>query len=193
MTFSNKPSPAPFAQDPDSAAGFASPRAVIQDGRERMTVKEMTAKVASDELWMEEALLCAQRALEAGEVPVGAVVVYDGRVVGRGWNRNLTDSDPTAHAEIMALREAGRNVGNHRLGSCELFATIEPCAMCAGALVHARLSRLVYGAEDPKAGAVHSILQVVNHPRLNHQMEIRGGVLAGRAAEVLQQFFRNRR
>src|SRR5665213_1253829 len=112
----------------------------------------MTLKLASDELWMAEALLCAQRALEAGEVPVGAVVVYDGRVVGRGWNRNLTDCDPTAHAEIMALREAGRNVGNHRLGSCELFATIEPCAMCAGALVHARLRRLVYGAEDLKAG-----------------------------------------
>jgi tRNA(adenine34) deaminase len=178
------PGPAPFSQIPDSAGALASPKSSSQ---------EMTLKVASDELWMEEALLCAQRALEAGEVPVGAVVVYDGRVVGRGWNRNLTDCDPTAHAEIMALREAGRNVGNHRLGSCELFATIEPCAMCAGALVHARLSRLVYGAEDPKAGAVHSILQVVNHPRLNHQMEIRGGVLAGRAAEVLQQFFRNRR
>ena len=184
MTSANKPSPAPFAQIPDSAEAFASPKSSSQ---------EMSLKLASDELWMEEALLCAQRALEAGEVPVGAVVVYDGRVVGRGWNRNLTDCDPTAHAEILALREAGRNVGNHRLGSCELFATIEPCAMCAGALVHARLSRLVYGAEDPKAGAVHSILQVVNHPRLNHQMEIRGGVLAGRAAEVLQQFFRNRR
>jgi tRNA(adenine34) deaminase len=202
MTSANRPSPAPIAQDPDSAAGFASPRAVTQNDRERMSAKEclrkndwqrVPVKLASDELWMEEALLCAQRALEAGEVPVGAVVVYDGRVVGRGWNRNLTDCDPTAHAEIIALREAGRNVGNHRLGSCELFATIEPCAMCAGALVHARLRRLVYGAEDPKAGAVHSILQVVNHPRLNHQMEIRGGVLAGRAAEVLQQFFRNRR
>jgi tRNA(adenine34) deaminase len=150
-------------------------------------------KLSSDELWMEEALRCAQRALKAGEVPVGAVAVRQGRVVGRGWNRNLTDCDPTAHAEIVALREAGRNVGNHRLVDCELFATIEPCAMCAGAAVHARLRRLVYGADDPKAGAIHSILQVVNHPSLNHQMDIRGGVLAGRSAELLQSFFKNRR
>jgi len=148
---------------------------------------------SSDEVWMEEALRCAQRALEAGEVPVGAVVVCAGRVVGRGWNRNLADCDPSAHAEIVALREAGRNLGNHRLVGCELFATIEPCAMCAGAAVHARVRRLVYGADDPKAGAVHSVLQVVNHPSLNHQMEIRGGVLAGRAAEMMQEFFRKRR
>jgi len=150
-------------------------------------------ELASDELRMEEALRCAQRALEAGEVPVGAVVVCAGRVVGRGWNRNLTDCYPTAHAEIVALREAGRNVGNHRLGDCELFATIEPCAMCAGAAVLARVRRLVYGADDPKAGAIHSILQVVNHPGLNHLMEIRGGVLAGRSAEMVQEFFRKRR
>ena len=150
-------------------------------------------ELSADELWMEEALRCAQRALEAGEVPVGAVVVREGRLVGRGWNRNLSDYDPTAHAEIVALREAGRNVGNHRLVDCELFATIEPCAMCAGAAVHARLRRLVYGADDPKAGAIHSILQVANHPGLNHQMDIRGGVLAGRSAEMLQSFFKNRR
>ena len=148
---------------------------------------------ASDELWMAEALRAAQRALEAGEVPVGAVVVCEGKIVGRGWNRNLADSDPTAHAEIVALREAGANVGNHRLGACELFATIEPCAMCAGAMVHARLKRLVYGADDPKAGAIHSVIQVLNHPRLNHHMEVRGGVLAGRCAELLQVFFRERR
>jgi tRNA(adenine34) deaminase len=147
----------------------------------------------SDEVWMEEALRCAQRALEAGEVPVGAVVVRDDQIVGRGWNRNLTDSDPTAHAEIIALREAGAVIGNHRLGNCELFATIEPCAMCAGAMVHARLIRLVYGADDPKAGAVQSVLQVLNHPRLNHQMEVRSGVLAGRCGEVLQTFFKGRR
>ncbi len=142
---------------------------------------------------MDEALRCAQRALEAGEVPVGAVVVCAGKVVGRGWNRNIADCDPTAHAEVLALREAGRTVGNHRLGDCELFVTIEPCAMCAGAAVHARLRRLVYGADDPKAGAVHSVLEVVNHPGLNHQTEIRGGVLAGRSAEILQEFFRKRR
>ena len=142
---------------------------------------------------MEEALRSAQRALEAGEVPVGAVVVCDGRVVGRGWNRNLTDNDPTAHAEIVALREAGRQLGNYRLADCELFATIEPCAMCAGALMHARVRRLVFGADDPKAGAVQSVLNVLNHPKLNHQMDVRRGVLAGRSAELLQEFFRKRR
>ena len=151
------------------------------------------SKLSPDELWMEEALRCAQRALEAGEVPVGAVVVCAGQVVARGWNRNLTDNDPTAHAEIVALREAGQNLGNHRLGDCELFATIEPCAMCAGAAIHARLRRLVVGADDPKAGAVHSVMQVVNHPSLNHRMEIQGGVLAGRSADMLQEFFRKRR
>jgi tRNA(adenine34) deaminase len=142
---------------------------------------------------MEEALRCAQRGLEANEVPVGAIVLCAGQVIGRGWNRNLTDCDPTAHAEIVALREAGRNLGNHRLGDSELFVTIEPCAMCAGAIVHARIRRLVYGANDTKAGAVHSILQVVNHPSLNHQMEVKAGVLAGRSAEMLQEFFKKRR
>ena len=146
-----------------------------------------------DELWMEEALRCALRAFEAGEVPVGAVVVCDGRIVGRGWNRNITDADPTAHAEVMALREAGATVGNHRLEDCELFVTIEPCAMCAGAMVHARIRRLVYGSDDPKAGAVKSVMQVLNHPQLNHKIEVRSGVLAGRSAEVLQTFFRSRR
>jgi tRNA(adenine34) deaminase len=147
----------------------------------------------NDELWMEAALRAAQRALEAGEVPVGAVVVCEGKVVGQGWNRNISDFDPTAHAEVVALREAGATVGNHRLGSCDLFVTIEPCAMCAGAMVHARIKRLIYGADDPKAGAVHSVLQVLNHPQLNHKTEVRGGVLAGRCAEVVQTFFKNRR
>src|SRR5208282_1008036 len=169
-------------------------RSAAEASSDELSSHELSSdEVASDELWMEEALRCAQRALEGDEVPVGAVVVCQGQVVGRGWNRNLADHDPTAHAEIVALREAGQAVGNHRLGECELFATIEPCAMCAGAAVHARLRRLVYGAEDPKAGAVHSILQVVNHPSLNHQMEIRGGVLAGRSAELVQEFFRKRR
>ena len=147
----------------------------------------------SDELFMEEALRAAQRAFETGEVPVGAVVVCDGKIVGRGGNRNLGDSDPTAHAEIVALREAGAAIGNHRLEGCELFATIEPCAMCAGALVHARLKRLVYGADDPKAGAIRSVMQVLNHPSLNHRMEVTAGVLGGRCAALLQVFFRSRR
>jgi tRNA(adenine34) deaminase len=157
------------------------------------TTSDQRPATASDELWMEDALRSAQRALEAGEVPVGAVVVCDGRIVGRGWNRNIAGSDPTAHAEILALREAGATVANHRLEDCELFTTIEPCAMCAGALVHARIKRLVYGADDPKAGAVHSVMQVLNHPRLNHCMEVRRGVLAGRCAELLQTFFKSRR
>jgi len=147
----------------------------------------------SDELFMEEALRAAQRALEAGEVPVGAVVVEGGKIVGRGGNLNLTDCDPTAHAEIVALREAGAVLGNHRLEGCELFVTIEPCAMCAGALVHARLKRLIYGADDPKAGAVRSVMQVLNHPSGNHRMEVRAGVLAGLCAELVQNFFKSRR
>jgi tRNA(adenine34) deaminase len=160
---------------------------------ERANTEDRRHETVPDEIFMEEALRCAQRALEAGEVPVGAVVVCDGRIVGRGWNRNITGSDPTAHAEVIALREAGATVGNHRLEDCELFATIEPCAMCAGALMHARIKRLVYGADDPKAGAVHSVLQVLNHPQLNRKIEVRSGVLAGRSAEVLQSFFKSRR
>ena len=147
----------------------------------------------ADELLMEEALRCAQRALELGEVPVGAIVVCNGQIVGRGWNRNIINSDPAAHAEIIALREAGATVGNHRLGDCDLFVTIEPCAMCAGAMVHARIKRLVYGSDDPKAGAVNSVMQVLNHPQLNHRIEVCSGVLAGRSQEVLQTFFKNRR
>jgi len=148
---------------------------------------------SSDELWMQEALAAAQRALEMGEVPVGAVVVCNGKLISRGWNRNLADHDPTAHAEVVALRAAGALLGNHRLGDCELFATIEPCAMCAGALVHARIRRLVYGADDPKAGAVRSALNLLDHPQLNHLVEVRSGVLAGRCAEIVQSFFRERR
>jgi tRNA(adenine34) deaminase len=154
---------------------------------------DIPSEMKSDELFMEEALREAQRALEGGEVPVGAIVVWDGVIVGRGGNRNLADSDPTAHAEIIALRAAGATIGNHRLEGCEVFATIEPCAMCAGALVHARLKRLIYGADDPKAGAIRSVMQVLNHPSLNHRMEVRSGVLAGRCADIVQVFFRRRR
>ena len=155
--------------------------------------ERLTTNDHSDELWMEEALRCARRALEMDEVPVGAIVVCGGEIVGRGWNRNITDSDPTAHAEMVAMREAGAVMGNHRLGPCDLFVTIEPCAMCAGAMVHARIRRLVYGADDPKAGAVHSVMPVVNQPQLNHKIEVRSGILAGRSAELLQTFFKSRR
>lgn len=142
---------------------------------------------------MEEALREAHRALALGEVPVGAVVVRDGQIVGRGCNRPINSNDPTAHAEILALREAGFKAGNYRLQDCDLYVTVEPCAMCAGAIIHARIRRLIYGAEDPKAGAVHSVLQVLNHARLNHRVDVTFGVLAARCMELLQTFFREKR
>ena len=147
----------------------------------------------SDEFWMEEALREAQRALALGEVPVGAIVVSEGRIVGRGCNRPLSANDPTAHAEILALREAGTAMGNYRLLDCDLYVTVEPCSMCAGAITHARVRRLIYGAEDPKAGAVHSMLQVLNHPKLNHKVEVSSGVLAAQCMDLVQSFFRERR
>ncbi len=133
----------------------------------------------SDELLMEEALRCAQRALEIGEVPVGAVVVCNDKIVSRGWNRNIVDSDPTAHAEVVALREAGVAIGNHRLANCELFVTIEPCAMCAGAILHARIKRLVYGSEDLKAGAVNSVQQIAEPSATESQSRGEAGSSGG--------------
>ena len=135
----------------------------------------------------------ARAAAAAGEVPVGAIVVENGVVVGRGQNRVLRDLDPTAHAEIVALREAARALGNYRLAGCELFVTLEPCAMCAGAMIHSRLARLIYAAADPKAGAVSSVLEVLNHPRLNHQMLVTSGEKAEESGELLRAFFRERR
>ena len=142
---------------------------------------------------MQRALDEARAAGAAGEVPVGAVIVKDGQVIAAGQNRNVRDHDPSAHAEIMALRSAGVRLGNHRLENCEMYVIIEPCAMCAGALVHARLKRLVYGAKDTKAGAVESVLRVLNHPRLNHQMQVTGGVLEAECSEMLRDFFRAKR
>ena len=142
---------------------------------------------------MAEALAEAQLAGNAGEVPIGAVVVVDGEIVARGQNRVLRDLDPTAHAEMVAMRAAARAIGNYRLLECELYVTLEPCAMCAGAMIHARLKRLVYGARDPKAGAAGSVLEVLNHPRLNHQMAVTGGVLEEECGELLREFFRQRR
>lgn len=135
----------------------------------------------------------ARAAEAAGEVPVGAIAVVSGEIVGRGQNRALRDLDPTAHAEVIALRQAARRLGNFRLTGCELFVTLEPCAMCAGAMIQARIARLVYAAPDPKAGAVTSVLQVLNHPRLNHQIEVSGGELAEESGELLRAFFRRRR
>jgi tRNA(adenine34) deaminase len=147
----------------------------------------------TDEEAMRLALAEAQAAAVAGEVPVGAIVVAEGVIVGCGQNRVLRDSDPTAHAEIVALREAGRTVNNYRLLNCELFVTLEPCAMCAGAMIHARLARLVYAAPDPKAGAAGSVLAVLNHPQLNHQMIVESGLLADECGALLRDFFRQRR
>jgi tRNA(adenine34) deaminase len=146
-----------------------------------------------DEKWMERALVEAKEAEQQGEVPVGAVIVRGGELIASGQNRNLRDQDPSAHAEIVALRAAGAALSNHRLEGCEMYVVVEPCAMCAGAMVHARLKRLVYGAADPKAGAVQSVMSVLNHPRLNHQMEVTAGVLESRCAEMLREFFRSRR
>lgn len=142
---------------------------------------------------MRAAMEEARAAEVAGEVPVGAICVRSGRVVGRGQNRVLRDLDPTAHAEIVALRAASSAVGNYRLEGCELYITLEPCAMCAGAMVHARLKRLVYGAADPKAGAAGSVLEVVNHPRLNHQMAVTAGVLGEECGQMLRKFFKAKR
>jgi tRNA(adenine34) deaminase len=142
---------------------------------------------------MQAALDEARAAAEADEVPIGAVVVRDGALVARAQNRVLRDVDPTAHAEIVALRAAATAVGNYRLNGCTLYVTLEPCAMCAGAMTHARLDRLVFAADDPKAGACGSVLDVLNHPRLNHEMKVEKGILAEESAELLRGFFRERR
>lgn len=147
----------------------------------------------SDEIFMREALSLARQAAESGEVPVGAVVVKDRAVVGRGYNRPVSGKDPTAHAEVMALRDAAERIGNYRLGECELYVTLEPCAMCAGAIINARVSRVVYGAADPKSGACGSVVDLFAENRLNHHATIVGGVMAGEAARLLQDFFSARR
>lgn len=147
----------------------------------------------SDNEFMGAALAEARAAANAGEVPIGAIVVLNSEIVARGQNRVLRDLDPTGHAEIVAMRQAARALGNYRLIECELFVTLEPCAMCAGAMIHARLKGLVYGARDPKAGAAGSVLEVLNHPRLNHRMEVTGGVQEGKCSDLLREFFRQRR
>lgn len=149
--------------------------------------------LSDDALWMRLAINQALLASETGEVPVGALVIKDGEIVGSGFNRNLAENDPTAHAEIVALRQAAARIGNHRLSGCTLVCTIEPCAMCAGAMVHARIARLVYGAADPKAGAAGSILDIVRHARLNHRVEVTAGVLAEDCSQLLKDFFTSRR
>lgn len=147
----------------------------------------------SDEDWMRQCLALADEAEALGEVPVAALVVADGVVLGRGYNRNIIDCDPSAHAEIVAMREAGRAAGNHRLVGATLYCTLEPCVMCAGAIVHARLQRLVYAADDPKTGAIGSVFDVIADTRHNHRVEVIRGVLAESAGERLRSFFKRRR
>jgi tRNA(adenine34) deaminase len=146
-----------------------------------------------DETFMQAALEEARQAAAAGEVPIGAIVVAKDEIIARGQNRVLRDIDPTAHAEIVAMRRAAYAIGNYRLLDCELYVTLEPCAMCAGAMIHARLTRLIYGAPDLKAGAVGSVLEVLNHPKLNHKMAVNSGILAEKCSEILKDFFRARR
>jgi len=148
---------------------------------------------ATDESWMDEALTLAREAARRGEVPVGALVVRGGVVVGRGGNAPIAHNDPTAHAEIAALREAAAALGNYRLPGCTLYVTLEPCAMCAGAIMHARLARLVYGASDPKTGACGSIVDLFAEPRLNHHTRVVRGVAADACARLLSEFFAARR
>jgi tRNA(adenine34) deaminase len=146
-----------------------------------------------DDAWMNEALALARAAQARGEVPVGAIVVMDGAIIGRGGNAPIAGDDPTAHAEIAALREAARALGNYRLPGGELFVTLEPCAMCAGAIMHARIARLVYGAADPKTGACGSVVDLFALPRLNHHTAVTGGVAAGECGKLLSAFFASRR
>ena len=146
-----------------------------------------------DEAFMREALVEARRGLAGGEVPIGAVVVIDGVVAARAHNAPVALSDPTAHAELLALREAGAKAGNYRLPGATLYVTVEPCPMCCGALLQARIARLVYGARDPKAGAVESLFRLLDDPRLNHRVPARGGVLAEAGAALLSEFFETRR
>lgn len=142
---------------------------------------------------MREAVAEARKSAAAGEVPIGAVIVCRGEIIARGQNSVIRTSDPTAHAEIVVLRQAARTFGNYRLLGCTLYVTLEPCAMCAGALIHARIDRLVFGAPDPKAGACGSVLSVINHPQLNHHIQVVPGILADPASDLLRTFFRERR
>ena len=143
--------------------------------------------------FLQEALGEARAAAAGGEVPIGAVLVHDGEILARSGNRTIRDNDPTAHAEMVVLREAARLLGNYRLADTTLYVTIEPCSMCAGAIIQARVPRLVYGADDPKGGAVRSCFEILSNPRLNHQVEVTSGVLATDCATILQSFFAERR
>lgn len=147
----------------------------------------------SDAYWMAKALAMARHAQAQDEVPVGAVVVQDNQLLAEGWNQPITSHDPTAHAEIIALRAAAKVLKNYRVLNTTLYVTLEPCAMCIGAILHARVSRLVFGANDPRAGAIQSVFKIANEPRLNHRIDWQGGIMAEECGDILRSFFRNRR
>jgi tRNA(adenine34) deaminase len=149
--------------------------------------------IEADVHWMMQALELARQAEQHGEVPVGAVVVRDGVVIGTGWNSNISHHDPSAHAEIVAMRDAGLSSGNHRLPGCVLYVTLEPCSMCAGAMIHARLDRLVYGAPDPKTGAAGGYFDILGDQRYNHSVKVEGGCMTSECSEMLRMFFRMKR
>jgi tRNA(adenine34) deaminase len=153
----------------------------------------LSPKMEIDIQFMRDALAEARAAAEAGEVPIGAILVHDGKILARSGNRTIRDCDPTAHAEIMVLRQAARLLGNYRLADTTLYVTIEPCSMCAGAIIQARIPRVVYGADDPKGGAVRSCFEILSHPRVNHQVEVTSGILTADCGAILQSFFAERR
>jgi tRNA(adenine34) deaminase len=150
-------------------------------------------KPFDDAYWMEQALLYAKQAEQLNEIPVGAVLVKDNQLIASGYNRSITDNDPSAHAEMIAVREAGKALNNYRLIDCTLYVTLEPCSMCAGLLVHSRIKRLVFGAPDAKTGSAGSIMNLLQEPRLNHQVEVVGGVLADKCGNTISEFFKQRR
>ena len=178
---------------PSEEFDFSLPRWGREENRQVDETATLPADAATDEAWMRQALTAAQAAAARGEVPVGAVLVWGGELIATGGNACIAEHDPTAHAEIVALRAAAQRLGNYRLEGCTLYVTLEPCAMCAGAMFHARLARVVYGAPDPKTGAAGSLLDLFANPRLNHQTRVHGGVLAGECGALLQDFFRQRR
>lgn len=153
----------------------------------------MKTQDSTDRHWIQHALELARHAEAAGEVPVGSVIVRDGQVLGEGWNAPISLHDPTAHAEIAALRAAAAREGNYRLTGATLYVTLEPCCMCAGAIIHARIGRVVFGAADPRTGAAGSVFEILGTDRLNHRVEVRGGVLEAECGESLRAFFRARR
>lgn len=156
-------------------------------------IPESDEQKALDIFWMQHALELARRAESEGEVPVGAVVIYNDEVIGEGWNRPILESDPTAHAEVMALRSAAKKINNYRLPETTLYVTLEPCIMCSGAIIHSRVKRVVYGAQDPKAGAFESAFTVLGTDSLNHQVVVDKGILAEECGQILTDFFRKRR